>query len=748
MNPLRLKASNLGRFESLDVDIPGGCVALTGPNGAGKSTILNAVEFALFADGSRDLAGCLSPWADRLEIELEFEHAGELYRVRRGYKLGSGGRGSATLDFEHGENFSPFETAPNPNGASWTPLTREKTDATQQLICDTIGMSRRTFNASSFLGQGNAAAFPEASSADRKAMIGEILDPRGLWPALAQRARDEGKALEVSLQVDAGRIAEREQQIAEIPGVAQQLESAAANAKLATEGVEAAEQLLEQAQAAQAANAAAAERVKTAAAERDHAKTAVEQARQAAEKATSAEKLLPEARHTMTELEVAAGLVAALEQARDEQQRAQLEAAAAAERKRQAVENVASLDREVERIRRDGNGLDERHRKSADRLADLRQAPDGTERCDHCQQILGAEARAAAVESLDRELLEIQQEISVKVAALRESTAAAASARAAADAITVPAVHEGDVSADLQAARGAADRLPAQRLLVEGYSELAGQAPALLEQLQTASAALGEKEQALVDASAGVSDETQLARATNDARLRVTTLRGSLTEAQAAVTRLEQRLEQLHTAQTELAESLLKSKESHATLDVLKLAERAFGRDGIPVLLVENVIPQIESEANRILELMPTSDGTVFRVALETQRALKSSDGVRETLDILVADPDGQRAYETFSGGERARLNIALRIALARLLANRRGAESRLLAIDELEYLDELGQENLVDVIRSVAGDFDRCIVVSHSPNVRDAFDSVIAIEKADGVSRIIQQPALEPVPA
>ncbi len=93
---MRLK--NVGRFADLEIDLPEGLLAVTGPNGSGKSTLIQAIELALFADGSRDLAGCLSPWADRLEIELVFEHAGETYRVRRGYIGGT--RGKATLDLE------------------------------------------------------------------------------------------------------------------------------------------------------------------------------------------------------------------------------------------------------------------------------------------------------------------------------------------------------------------------------------------------------------------------------------------------------------------------------------------------------------------------------------------------------------------------------------------------------------------------------------------------------------------------
>jgi DNA repair exonuclease SbcCD ATPase subunit len=45
---------------------------------------------------------------------------------------------------------------------------------------------------------------------------------------------------------------------------------------------------------------------------------------------------------------------------------------------------------------------------------------------------------------------------------------------------------------------------------------------------------------------------------------------------------------------------------------------------------------------------------------------------------VVVIDPDGNEAdyADGCSGGEQTRIGLALRIALARLLAHRRGADS------------------------------------------------------------------------
>src|SRR5437899_2831654 len=110
LNPLRITADNYRSFAELDLTLPTGCVAVVGENGAGKSSIVNAIDLALFGPPSRNLGDFLSEDAfdAELVLELEFEHRGELYRVRRGYS--PKGRGKTTLDFEQAENPYPEHT--------------------------------------------------------------------------------------------------------------------------------------------------------------------------------------------------------------------------------------------------------------------------------------------------------------------------------------------------------------------------------------------------------------------------------------------------------------------------------------------------------------------------------------------------------------------------------------------------------------------------------------------------------------
>lgn len=153
----------------------------------------------------------------------------------------------------------------------------------------------------------------------------------------------------------------------------------------------------------------------------------------------------------------------------------------------------------------------------------------------------------------------------------------------------------------------------------------------------------------------------------------------------------------------------------------------AFGIQGVPAMILEAVVPEIEAEANLLLARMT---GGRMHVRLETQREILSGD-VRETLDIRIADELGERPYENYSGGEQFRVNFALRVALSRLLARRAGAQLQTLFIDEgFGSQDAQGRERLVEAIHSIQDEFACILVITHLEELRDAFPARIEITK------------------
>ncbi len=161
----------------------------------------------------------------------------------------------------------------------------------------------------------------------------------------------------------------------------------------------------------------------------------------------------------------------------------------------------------------------------------------------------------------------------------------------------------------------------------------------------------------------------------------------------------------------------------------------AFGRNGIQAMMIENLLPQLEAETNHLLGRLSAHQ---LHVQFVTQRATKRGQGTIDTLDILIADARGTRPYETYSGGEAFRVNFALRLALARLLAQRSGLALQLLIIDEgFGTQDQQGCDRLIAAINAIADDFACILTVTHIPHFRAAFQTRIDVVKTPQGSQL-----------
>ena len=168
-----------------------------------------------------------------------------------------------------------------------------------------------------------------------------------------------------------------------------------------------------------------------------------------------------------------------------------------------------------------------------------------------------------------------------------------------------------------------------------------------------------------------------------------------------------------------------------------KTLERAFGKDGVPALLIEQALPQIEQKANDLLDRL--SDGQMsIRFVTQAEYKDKKRDDLKETLDIQISDSSGLRDYEMYSGGEAFRVNFAIRLALSEILAQRKGARLQTLVIDEgFGSQDAQGRQRLIEAMNLVKHDFAKILVITHLDELKDAFPNRIEIEKTDRGSTV-----------
>ncbi|WP_017300487.1 AAA family ATPase [Nodosilinea nodulosa] len=208
--------------------------------------------------------------------------------------------------------------------------------------------------------------------------------------------------------------------------------------------------------------------------------------------------------------------------------------------------------------------------------------------------------------------------------------------------------------------------------------------------------------------------------------------RDALLAQLGALDQARQQLEELQQGLAQQQQQLAAVRQRQRTYQELA---QAFGRNGIQAMMIENLLPQLEAETNHLLGRLSAHQ---LHVRFVTQRATKRGQGVIDTLDILIADAHGTRAYETYSGGEAFRVNFALRLALARLLAQRSGLALQLLIIDEgFGTQDQQGCDRLIAAINAIAPDFACILTVTHIPHFREAFQTRIDVIKTAQGSRL-----------
>ncbi|MER3478476.1 MAG: hypothetical protein C4287_20915, partial [Leptolyngbya sp. ERB_1_2] len=83
-------------------------------------------------------------------------------------------------------------------------------------------------------------------------------------------------------------------------------------------------------------------------------------------------------------------------------------------------------------------------------------------------------------------------------------------------------------------------------------------------------------------------------------------------------------------------------------------------------------------------------------------------------------------------------VNFAIRLALARLLAQRSGTALQMLIVDEgFGTQDQEGCDRLIAAINAIASEFACILTITHMPHFREAFQARIEVTKTQNGSEL-----------
>ena len=330
-------------------------------------------------------------------------------------------------------------------------------------------------------------------------------------------------------------------------------------------------------------------------------------------------------------------------------------------------------------------------------------------------------ARRAELSELAARLSDLKVEANKEHTAMFETERRGKESKAKLDALDASGAKERyEAAQKIAGERGAVDAA------VSAVPRLAEELERAREGLERSKAASAAAEKELSESRAAANQFAEADGRCRELERAYACVREELEAANKSVWSLTEELKSA-TIQTEEADKLeLELAGGALRMDVWSKLDAAFGKDGIPAMAVNTVLGDVERTANDLLGMMSDFRHTV---SLRTARE-KKDGGSADTLDIVVSDWDGERPYETFSGGEKLRIDLALRVALAELLALRSGAPIEWLTVDEgLGSQDDEHRGKMLSALRDIAPRFGKVVVVTHVKEAREFFDEVVEIE-------------------
>ena len=205
----------------------------------------------------------------------------------------------------------------------------------------------------------------------------------------------------------------------------------------------------------------------------------------------------------------------------------------------------------------------------------------------------------------------------------------------------------------------------------------------------------------------------------NDIQQQINTINGSIQFNQNKLIEIQNNEEVFNTLNNTQKELNIKLIDYESLID-------AFGKKGIQADIIANVLPDIENEINDVLKILFNS----LTVEFTTQKESKSNTTL-ETLDIVIHDKGTDRYYETYSGGEKFRIDFAFHVGLSKFLAKRANANIQFFIVDEgLGSQDDEGKENFILIINKLRTLFNQIFIITHIEDIKDAFDRKITIYK------------------
>lgn len=157
----------------------------------------------------------------------------------------------------------------------------------------------------------------------------------------------------------------------------------------------------------------------------------------------------------------------------------------------------------------------------------------------------------------------------------------------------------------------------------------------------------------------------------------------------------------------------------------LKFAEHIVSQDTLKKFIIKDLIHLLNNKITFYLNKLGSNYSCVFD----------------ENMDYIFKTNGGTCEYDSFSSGERMRLNIAVSFAFRDFMATRSNIVSNILILDEYidSNIDALAIEGIINILKEYIMIYNQNIfVISHRKEIDNSiFTNIIQVQKQNNVSKI-----------
>lgn len=166
--------------------------------------------------------------------------------------------------------------------------------------------------------------------------------------------------------------------------------------------------------------------------------------------------------------------------------------------------------------------------------------------------------------------------------------------------------------------------------------------------------------------------------------------------------------------------------ELDAKLSMFPSVIQAFSTTGIPNLIIQNVLDDLQTEANGLLsQLFPG-----LQLSFCIEKTVEKTGDQADTLDIEYHIKGKNRYYEQLSGAQQLSVAFSLKLGLSFLLQKLTGADIKFLLLDEIDQsLDKANVDTFVDIVKFFQKDF-IILIITHNDRLKDKFSHAILVEQ------------------